>query len=260
MLTQFKIAYRWERKEYVLAAKRYKEALKIKSKFHEVAVVVYVRKKVLGWGKDDESSYSKRVEEVGVRPLNEGHRVENFSREQLFHRVLEHSVWLQDANKARELYLSYYQSTPKNLECSRTHKLILAMRNGDERFVEPIPKSLQNLMLKSVKEDVMNQFASDNIKIKQAYEIFVSNLKTSVYNPWTSKDIRVLEALFFKAGKCYSSDENMNKNMVVLIHGNGSYVGHGIGYMLQYVGKLGGNFILIATMTKVVQRRKISKN
>ncbi|KAK9006220.1 hypothetical protein V6N11_035265 [Hibiscus sabdariffa] len=179
-------AYGWEQKEFVLAAKRYEEALKIKSDFHEVAVVAYVRKKVLGWGRDDESSYSKRVEE----------------------------------------------SIPKNLECSRTHKLILAMRNGDERFVELIPKLLQNLVLKYVKGVVMIQFASDNMKIEQSYEIFVADLKTSVCNPWTPKDILVLEVLFLKAGKCYSSDENMNKNMVVLIHENGSYV-----------GKLGGNFL-----------------
>ncbi|KAK8561858.1 hypothetical protein V6N12_048914 [Hibiscus sabdariffa] len=263
-----KSAYGWEQKEFVLAAKRYEESLKIKSDFHEgleevnsigayivefisnfgkknttpllVAVVAYVRKKVFGWGRDDESSYSKRVEEVGVRPLNDGYRVGNFSKEQLFHRVLEHSVWLEDANKAWEMYLFYYQSIPKNLECSRTHKLILAMRNGDERFVELIPKSLRNLVLKSVKGAVMIQFASDNMKIEQSYEIFVADLKTSVCNPWTPKDILVLEVLFFKAGKCYSSDENMNKNMVVLIHENGSYV-----------GKLGGNFIVIATMTKV---------
>ncbi|KAK9045626.1 hypothetical protein V6N11_051535 [Hibiscus sabdariffa] len=134
-------------------------------------------------------------------------------------------------------------SIPKNLECSRTHKLILAMRNGDERFVELIPKSLRNLVLKSVKGAVMIQFASDNMKIEQSYEIFVVYLKTSVCNPWTPKDILVLEVLFFKAGKCYSSDENMNKNMVVLIHENGSYV-----------GKLGGNFIVIVTMTKVVHQ------
>ncbi|KAK8690514.1 hypothetical protein V6N13_074046 [Hibiscus sabdariffa] len=117
------------------------------------------------------------------------------------------------------------------------------MRNGDERFVELIPKSLRNLVLKSVKGAVMIQFASDNMKIEQSYEIFVVYLKTSVCNPWTPKDILVLEVLFFKAGKCYSSDENMNKNMVVLIHENGSYV-----------GKLGGNFIVIVTMTKVVHQ------
>ncbi|KAL4385909.1 hypothetical protein GQ457_09G010640 [Hibiscus cannabinus] len=263
-------AYGWEQKEFVLAAKRYEAALKIKSDFHEgleevnsigayivefisnfgkhttpllVAVVAYVRKKVLGWGRDDESSYSKRVEEASGRPLNEGYRIGNFSKEQLFHRVLEHSVWLEDANKARELYFFYYQSIPKNLECLRTHKLILAMRNGDELFVELIPKSLRNLVLKSVKGAVMIQFASGNMKIEQSYEIFVADLKTSVCNPWTPKDILVLEVLFFKAGKCYSSDENTNKNMVVLIHENRSYV-----------GKLGGNFIVIATMTKVVHQ------
>ncbi|KAK8626239.1 hypothetical protein V6N13_133890 [Hibiscus sabdariffa] len=163
-------AYGWEQKEFVLAAKRYEEALKIKSDFHE-----------------------------GLEEVNS---------------------------------IGAYISIPKNLECSRTHKLILAMRNGDERFVELIPKLLQNLVLKYVKGVVMIQFASDNMKIEQSYEIFVADLKTSVCNPWTPKDILVLEVLFLKAGKCYSSDENMNKNMVVLIHENGSYV-----------GKLGGNFL-----------------
>ncbi|KAK8697782.1 hypothetical protein V6N13_113919 [Hibiscus sabdariffa] len=110
-------------------------------------------------------------------------------------------------------------SIPKNLKFSRAHKLILAMMSGDESFVEPIPKSLQNLMLKSVKENIMNQFASDNMKTEQVFGIFATDLRTCVCNLWNPKDILLLEALFFKDRKCYSSDMNTNKNKVVLIHG-----------------------------------------
>lgn len=79
---------------------------------------------------------------------------------------LQHSVWLDDAfDRARQLYLSYYRSIPKSLERSTAHKLMLAMLNGDERFVEPTPKSLENLNLKSVKEAVMNQFVGNNMEV-----------------------------------------------------------------------------------------------
>ncbi|KAJ0087148.1 hypothetical protein Patl1_09292 [Pistacia atlantica] len=85
---------------------------------------------------------------------------------QLLHMVLEHSVWLDDAfDRARQLYLSYYRSIPKSLERSTAHKLMLAMLNGDERFVEPTPKSLENLTLKSVKDAVMNQFVGNNMEV-----------------------------------------------------------------------------------------------
>ncbi|XP_043709867.1 stromal processing peptidase, chloroplastic-like isoform X1 [Telopea speciosissima] len=85
---------------------------------------------------------------------------------QLLHMVLEHSVWLEDAfDRARQLYLSYYRSIPKSLERSTAHKLMLAMLDGDERFVEPTPHSLQNLTLQSVKDAVMNQFVGDNMEV-----------------------------------------------------------------------------------------------
>jgi len=42
---------------------------------------------------------------------------------------------------------------------------MLAMLNGDERFVEPTPESLQRLTLQSVKDAVMNQFVSDNMEV-----------------------------------------------------------------------------------------------
>ncbi|CAK7348928.1 unnamed protein product [Dovyalis caffra] len=137
-----------------------------------------------------ESSESKGAVVVGVRTLSEGGRVGNFSREQsteeficmefrftlrdngmraafeLLHMVLEHSVWLDDAfDRARQLYLSYYRSIPKSLERATAHKLMTAMLNGDERFVEPTPQSLQNLTLNSVKDAVMNQFVGGNMEV-----------------------------------------------------------------------------------------------
>ncbi|KAL0425212.1 UNVERIFIED_CONTAM: Stromal processing peptidase, chloroplastic [Sesamum radiatum] len=85
---------------------------------------------------------------------------------QLLHMVLEHSVWLDDAfDRAKQLYLSYYRSIPKSLERSTAHKLMLAMLDGDERFVEPTPNSLQQLTLEQVKDAVMNQFVCDNMEV-----------------------------------------------------------------------------------------------
>lgn len=81
---------------------------------------------------------------------------------------LQHSVWLEDAfDRARQLYLSYYRSIPKSLERSTAHKLMSAMMNGDERFVEPTPHSLQKLTLQDVKTAVMNQFVGDNMEVSQ---------------------------------------------------------------------------------------------
>ncbi|KAK9270819.1 hypothetical protein L1049_026405 [Liquidambar formosana] len=164
-----------------------------------------VMRLIVGGGRAAESSESKGSVVVGVRTLSEGGRVGNFSREQvelfcvnhlincslesteeficmefrftlrdngmraafqLLHMVLEHSVWLDDAfDRARQLYLSYYRSIPKSLERSTAHKLMLAMLNGDERFVEPTPTSLKNLTLQSVKDAVMNQFVGDNMEV-----------------------------------------------------------------------------------------------
>lgn len=85
---------------------------------------------------------------------------------QLFHMVLEHSVWLEDAfDRAKQLYLSYYRSIPKSLERSTAHKLMRAMLNDDERFIEPTPQSLQKLTLQSVKNAVMDQFIGENMEV-----------------------------------------------------------------------------------------------
>ncbi|XP_031378715.1 stromal processing peptidase, chloroplastic isoform X2 [Punica granatum] len=164
-----------------------------------------VMRLIVGGGRAAETSESRGAVIVGVRTLSEGGRVGNFSREQvelfcvnhlincslesteeviamefrftlrddgmraafqLLHMVLEHSVWLEDAfDRARQLYLSYYRSIPKSLERSTAHKLMLTMLNGDERFVEPTPMSLQNLSLQSVKDAVMNQFVGDNMEV-----------------------------------------------------------------------------------------------
>ncbi|KAL6219418.1 hypothetical protein ACLB2K_007177 [Fragaria x ananassa] len=164
-----------------------------------------VMRLIVGGGRATESSGSKGSVVVGVRTLSEGGRVGNFSREQvelfcvnhlincslesteefismefrftlrdngmraafqLLHMVLEHSIWLDDAfDRARQLYLSYYRSIPKSLERSTAHKLMLAMLDGDERFVEPTPTSLQNLTLQSVKDAVMNQFVGNNMEV-----------------------------------------------------------------------------------------------
>ncbi|KAI3455136.1 hypothetical protein Pfo_011799 [Paulownia fortunei] len=164
-----------------------------------------VMRLIVGGGRAAESSEAKGAVIVGVRTLSEGGRVGNFSREQvelfcvnhlincslesteeficmefrftlrdngmraafqLLHMVLEHSVWLDDAfDRAKQLYLSYYRSIPKSLERSTAHKLMLAMLDGDERFVEPTPNSLQQLTLEQVKDAVMNQFVSDNMEV-----------------------------------------------------------------------------------------------
>ena len=80
--------------------------------------------------------------------------------------MLQHSVWLDDAfDRARQLYLSYYRSIPKSLERATAHKLMTAMLNGDERFVEPTPQFLENLTLQSVKDAVMNQFVGGNMEV-----------------------------------------------------------------------------------------------
>ncbi|PIA34142.1 hypothetical protein AQUCO_03800008v1 [Aquilegia coerulea] len=164
-----------------------------------------VMRLIVGGGRANESSESRGDVIVGVRTLSEGGRVGKFSREQvelfcvnnlincslesteeficmefrftlrdqgmraafqLLHMVLEHSVWLEDAfDRARQLYLSYHRSIPKSLERSTAHKLMSAMLNGDERFVEPTPHSLQKLTLQTVKTAVMNQFFGDNMEV-----------------------------------------------------------------------------------------------
>lgn len=179
-----------------------------------------VMRLIVGGGRAAEDLEKKGSVIVGVRTLSEGGRVGNFSREQvelfcvnhliscslesteeficmefrftlrdngmhaafqLLHMVLEHSVWLNDAfDRARQLYLSYYRSIPKSLERSTAHKLMMAMLDGDERFVEPTPHSLQNLTLESVKEAVMSQFVCDNMEVSIVGDFSVEEIESCI--------------------------------------------------------------------------------
>ena len=97
--------------------------------------------------------------------------------------VLQHNVWLEDAfDRATQLYLSYYRSIPKSLERSTAHKLMLAMLNHDERFVEPSPHSLQKLTLQSVKDAVMNQFVGGNMEVCDYFFLFVLLFSLQVFS------------------------------------------------------------------------------
>ncbi|KAJ0024740.1 hypothetical protein Pint_09132 [Pistacia integerrima] len=203
-----------------------------------------VMRLIVGGGRAAESPESRGAVVVGVRTLSEGGRVGNFSREQvelfcvnhlincslesteefiamefrftlrdngmraafqLLHMVLEHSVWLDDAfDRARQLYLSYYRSIPKSLERSTAHKLMLAMLNGDERFVEPTPKSLENLTLKSVKDAVMNQFVGNNMEVsivgdfaEEEIESCILDYLGTVRAPTDSKGEHEFSPIFF---------------------------------------------------------------
>ncbi|CAI0397673.1 unnamed protein product [Linum tenue] len=179
-----------------------------------------VMRLIVGGGRAEEGLDSKGSVIVGVRTLSEGGRVGNYSREQvelfcvnhlincslesteeficmefrftlrdngmraafeLLHMVLEHSVWLDDAfDRARQLYLSYYRSIPKSLERATAHKLMTAMLNGDERFIEPSPQSLQNLNLDSVKDAVMNQFVGDNMEVSIVGDFTEEEIESSI--------------------------------------------------------------------------------
>ncbi|ONK70206.1 uncharacterized protein A4U43_C05F31360 [Asparagus officinalis] len=179
-----------------------------------------VMRLIVGGGRSTETSESKGAVVVGVRTLSEGGCVGSFSREQvelfcvnhlvncslesneeficmefrftlrddgmraafqLLHMVLEHSVWLEDAfDRSKQLYLSYYRSIPKSLERSTAHKIMVAMLNGDERFVEPTPQSLENLTLHSVKEAVMNQFVRDNMEVNIVGDFSEKDLESCI--------------------------------------------------------------------------------
>ncbi|PVH47515.1 hypothetical protein PAHAL_4G077900 [Panicum hallii] len=188
-----------------IAQRRLSNGISINYKITQNEARVGVMRLIVGGGRATEDSESKGSVIVGVRTLSEGGCVGNFSREQvelfcvnnlincslesneefifmefrfalrdngmraafqLLHMVLEHNVWLEDAfDRATQLYLSYYRSIPKSLERSTAHKLMLAMLNHDERFVEPSPHSLQKLTLQSVKDAVMNQFVGSNMEV-----------------------------------------------------------------------------------------------
>ncbi|XP_057450192.1 stromal processing peptidase, chloroplastic isoform X2 [Lotus japonicus] len=192
-------------KETGITRRRLANGIPVNYKISKSETQSGVMRLIVGGGRAAETPESRGSVIVGVRTLSEGGRVGNFSREQvelfcvnhlincslesteefismefrftlrdngmraafqLLHMVLENSVWLDDAfDRARQLYLSYYRSIPKSLERSTAHKLMVAMLDGDERFIEPTPKSLENLTLQTVKDAVMNQFVGDNMEV-----------------------------------------------------------------------------------------------
>ncbi|KAI8567810.1 hypothetical protein RHMOL_Rhmol02G0150600 [Rhododendron molle] len=109
---------------------------------------------------------------------------------------MQHSVWLDDAfDRARQLYPSYYSSIPKSLEQSIAYKLLLAMLNGDECFVEPTPESLENLTLESVRDAVMNQFVTYNMEVSIVGEFSEEDLETCILEylgtVWATRDLKM---------------------------------------------------------------------
>ncbi|KAL7592415.1 hypothetical protein Lser_V15G32592 [Lactuca serriola] len=192
-------------KETGITQCRLSNGISINYKISKTETCGGVMRLIVGGGRAAETPDTRGAVVLGVRTLSEGGRVGNFTREQvelfcvnhlincslesteeflcmefrfttrdngmraafqLLHMVLEHSVWLEDAfDRARQLYLSYYRSIPKSLERSTAHKLMIAMLDEDERFVEPTPNSLQNLTLQTVKDAVMSQFVSDNMEV-----------------------------------------------------------------------------------------------
>ncbi|KAI3495518.1 hypothetical protein L1887_37859 [Cichorium endivia] len=198
-------ATKFHEKETGITQCRLSNGISINYKISKTETCGGVMRLIVGGGRAAETPETKGAVVLGVRTLSEGGRVGNFTREQvelfcvnhlincslesteeflcmefrfttrdngmraafqLLHMVLEHSVWLEDAfDRARQLYLSYYRSIPKSLERSTAHKLMIAMLDEDERFVEPTPNSLENLTLQTVKDAVMSQFVSDNMEV-----------------------------------------------------------------------------------------------
>ncbi|KAI3681024.1 hypothetical protein L6452_35806 [Arctium lappa] len=207
-------------KETGITQRRLSNGISINYKISKSETCGGVMRLIVGGGRAAETPEARGAVVLGVRTLSEGGRVGNFSREQvelfcvnhlincslesteeflcmefrfttrddgmraafqLLHMVLEHSVWLDDAfDRARQLYLSYYRSIPKSLERSTAHKLMIAMLDGDERFVEPTPHSLQNLTLQSVRDAVMNQFVSDNMEVSLVGDFSEEDIESCV--------------------------------------------------------------------------------
>ncbi|CAK9190868.1 unnamed protein product [Sphagnum troendelagicum] len=160
---------------------------------------------VVAGGRAQEKPGASGAVAVGVRTLSEGGAVGRFSREQvelfcvgnlincvleadeeflcmdfrftlrdggmratfqLLHMVLEHNVWLEDAlDRAKQLYLSHYHAMPKTLERATAHRLMRAMFNGEERFIEPSPQAIEKLTLPVVREAVMQQLVPSNMEV-----------------------------------------------------------------------------------------------
>ncbi|CAK9871880.1 unnamed protein product [Sphagnum jensenii] len=160
---------------------------------------------VVAGGRAQEKTGASGAVAVGVRTLSEGGAVGGFSREQvelfcvgnlincvleadeeflcmdfrftlrdggmratfqLLHMVLEHNVWLEDAlDRAKQLYLSHYRAMPKSLERATAHRLMRAMFEGEERFIEPSPQAIEKLTLPVVQEAVMQQLVPSNMEV-----------------------------------------------------------------------------------------------
>jgi hypothetical protein len=79
---------------------------------------------------------------------------------------LQHNVWLEDAlDRAKQLYLSHYRAMPKSLERATAHRLMRAMFDGEERFIEPSPQAIEKLTLPVVQEAVMQQLVPSNMEV-----------------------------------------------------------------------------------------------
>jgi predicted Zn-dependent peptidase len=75
-------------------------------------------------------------------------------------------VWLEDAlDRAKQLYLSHYRAMPKSLERATAHRLMRAMFDGEERFIEPSPQAIEKLTLPVVQEAVMQQLVPSNMEV-----------------------------------------------------------------------------------------------
>jgi hypothetical protein len=78
----------------------------------------------------------------------------------------QHNVWLDDAlDRAKQLYLSHYRAMPKSLERATAHRLMRAMFNSEERFIEPSPQAIDKLTLPVVREAVMKQLVPSNMEV-----------------------------------------------------------------------------------------------
>lgn len=72
-------------------------------------------------------------------------------------------------DRAKQLYLSHYRAMPKSLERATAHRLMRAMFNGEERFIEPSPQAIEKLTLPVVREAVMKQLVPSNMEVCLPY-------------------------------------------------------------------------------------------
>ena len=68
-------------------------------------------------------------------------------------------------DRAKQLYLSHYRAMPKSLERATAHRLMRAMFNGEERFIEPSPQAIGKLTLPVVRDAVMKQLVPSNMEV-----------------------------------------------------------------------------------------------